>query len=209
MGKQFGYLAVEEEITERRLGQIVWRCLCKCGNYKNISGCHLKTGKIVSCGCYRSKINHELKTIHGKARCFGIRSSEYKSWSEMKARCTNKNRDFYPDYGGRGIKFCERWKSFSNFFDDMGSRPIGTSLDRIDADGDYEPSNCKWSTAKEQASNRRCCLMYNLDGEVLPLFKVCKMLNLSYDMVKQRRRNGFPISQWLDPPMRKTSKKGA
>lgn len=207
LGKQFGYLLVKEETTERRAGQIIWKCLCKCGKYKKISGCHLKDGKIISCGCYRSENLHKLKTIHGKAACFRVRSPEYKCWAGIKTRCTNVKCDFYPDYGGRGIKFCERWKSFSNFFEDMGLRPPGTSIDRIDADGDYEPSNCRWATPKEQASNRRYCLTYNLDGEVLPLFKVCEMLNLSYDMVKQRRRNGFPMSQWLDPPMRKTSKK--
>ena len=79
-------------------------------------------------------------------------TTTYKSWDSMKARCRNKNN---PKYGGRGITFCKRWEKFENFLEDMGERPEGTSLDRIDTDGNYEPGNCRWATIEEQNRNRR------------------------------------------------------
>jgi hypothetical protein len=81
--------------------------------------------------------------------------SAYNSWYNMKTRCNNPNHDSYPNYGGRGITYCKRWESYKNFLEDMGPRPPGTTIDRIDPDGNYEPGNCRWSTPKEQIFNRR------------------------------------------------------
>jgi len=89
---------------------------------------------------------------HGHAK---VKTREYYSWLAMKQRCLNPKNPSYKDYMGRGIKVCDRWLKFENFLEDMGLRPIGTSLDRKDNDGNYEPGNCKWSTRKEQASNQR------------------------------------------------------
>ena len=104
--------------------------------------------------------NNQNHTTHGHTRRVGGRktSPTYNSWQGMRQRCTNNNARAYRNYGGRGIKVCERWlNSFSNFLEDMGKRPEGRTLGRIDNDGDYEPSNCRWESTAQQGRNSRHC----------------------------------------------------
>ncbi|MBW1848840.1 MAG: hypothetical protein JRJ27_17250 [Deltaproteobacteria bacterium] len=122
-------------------------CKCDCGKIKIIRLLSLTSGNSKSCGCDRIK----SITNHGRSN-----TSEHRAWIDMRQRCLNKNHDRYNDWGGRGIEICERWDSFEKFIEDMGSRPTKKhSLDRINNDGDYELSNCRWATIKQQQNNRR------------------------------------------------------
>jgi hypothetical protein len=150
-GEKFGKLTIlkeiEKYISPKGHPQRIFLCECECGNIKQIALGHLRKGITQSCGCFHK----ELLKKHGYSY-----DSIYKIWSDMKRRCLNSNCKAYKNYGGRGIKVCDRWlESFNNFLEDMGERPEGLSIDRINNDGNYEPSNCKWATNKEQINNRR------------------------------------------------------
>lgn len=143
--------------------EIYWLCQCDCGSQVTVRGSSLRRGTTRSCGCLQREVSsrvlvslHEagLWTTHGHTR--GRRKSRtYRSWASMIARVTNPSNDRFQDYGGRGITVCNRWRAFENFLDDMGERPDGMSLDRIDNDGNYEPGNCRWATPRQQQRNSR------------------------------------------------------
>lgn len=150
-GKRFSRLLVTG-YSHNLNGKVWWQCNCDCGNTKAVPGDNLKLGKARSCGCYRAEqLTKDRVAVKREDH------SSYKTYFSMLARCYNTNDKGYVNYGGRGISVCEHWReSFDNFANDMGPRPSREySIDRIDNDGNYEPSNCKWSTDKEQASNRR------------------------------------------------------
>lgn len=135
---------------------------CECGTEKEINTSNVNSGKVKSCGCYlreRAVANMERNAdaFTGSRKTHGMFGSPtYVSWASMIQRCENGRRENFEYYGGRGIKVCAQWRdSFENFLSDMGERPANTSLDRIDNNGDYEPTNCRWSTHSEQCGNRR------------------------------------------------------
>jgi hypothetical protein len=145
VGRRFGRLLVKDR--DGYVGrEAAWACTCDCGRLKTISGASLRDGSVQSCGCLRK----DKPTTHGMKG-----TPTYVSWCSMIQRCTNPNRPRFADHGGRGIKIYGSWLRFEAFLADMGERPEGKTLDRIDNDGDYEPDNCKWSTPTEQARNRR------------------------------------------------------
>ncbi len=154
IGKKFGRLTVLQLSEKRKTKHgtaIYWECLCVCGNKIITSGSSLKSGGTKSCWCLHREILIKRNTSHGKS---GL--SEYKIWQLIKERTLNKNNPGYENYGGRGIRLCKRWMKFENFFKDMGPRPSKNhSIDRINNDGDYKPSNCRWADSLQQANNTR------------------------------------------------------
>lgn len=143
---------IEQSGPLYRCRQRSWLCKCECGKTKIIAEPSLKKGLTKSCGCLAKEHGHNM-TKHGRTR-----TSEWFSWQSMKARCLNPNHIKFKNWGGRGIKVCDRWiNSFENFFKDMGPRPsLKYSIDRFpDNDGNYEPSNCRWATMKQQNNNTR------------------------------------------------------
>jgi hypothetical protein len=171
-GRRFGRLLVRDRA--QRAG---WSCVCDCGSVRDFTASHLVSRQNNSCGCLinetRDRVEQEKKrrslvTMRRKSVASLRKCTACRSWDEMIKRCGKPEHGDYANYGARGIKVCERWTDFENFLADMGHRPAGTSLDRIDNNGNYEPGNCRWATPTQQNRNsRHCKLTFDLVQEIM------------------------------------------
>lgn len=169
-GQQFGCWKV---LNYQGRGK--WLCVCtKCGTPAKKKSNHLKSQKNGVCNqCYlKTRITHGHSFVGKVSRVYNV-------WHSMRQRCFNKNSASYPIYGGRGITVCDRWQAFENFLEDMGDPPVGTSIERKDNNGNYEPDNCRWATKVEQGNNRRDNRYVILSGQRMTVAQATRIIGYS------------------------------
>jgi len=194
-GLRFGRLVVKE-IAETNKMRTRWICQCDCGRQSIVVAYSLTSGKQISCGCFKRERLGKSSKKHGHS--VGRKTTrEYQSWSGAKKRCCDPKNDKYSIYGARGISICDRWKdSFENFFLDMGACPPGHSIDRINNDGNYEPGNCRWATAKEQVRNRSNTIRMEWDGRLMTIAEICEAEGIRYGaLYKAVFLRGNPLNE--------------
>ncbi len=197
-GKRFGRLLVLSRAENTPKGWAQWLCRCDCGNEKVIVGTSLTRKRPTqSCGCRHRDVCIERSTKHGHATQ-GI-SPTYHSWSSMVARCTNPNNARYASYMGRGITVDPRWLEFETFLADMGEKPDGTSLGRIDNNKGYYPKNCRWETQKQQQRNRRNNRILELDGVSRTVAEWAEHLGVPVQRLHNRLHYGWSVKRTLSP----------
>ena len=195
-GHRYGLLTVIRKAGMSG-SQSLWECRCDCGTTSIKRLGNLRSGQTHSCGHLRSEVTGRLKTKHAM---YGTPS--YKSWSSMRTRCQNENNHKYPSYGGRGIIVCERWNSFELFFEDMGERPKGTTLGRINNDGNYDLNNCEWQSNNCQARNKRNSALFVFNGKSATISEHCEGVGLNYNTVRTRIYSyGWNIERALTSPI--------
>lgn len=186
-GKQFGKWTVLKIDENNKY----WICQCSCGVTRPVIKYNLTKGGSQSCGCYKAGIRH---SYHGMTN-----TDEHNIWLGIKERCYSKSAKEYNRYGGRGIRMSQRWlDSFVNFYEDMGNRPSKLhSIDRINNDGNYEPSNCKWATRSEQQRNTRRTLLVTYRGITVSAAEMAEKFGVNYKLFHSRLRYGWTVEMSL------------
>lgn len=181
-GPKFGRWTVVSRAANDINHQAMWQCRCACGVEKIVNGGNLRTGKSVSCGCFKDEVVSERSKTHGMSR-----SRTFRIWANTVTRCTNQNFARAADYQGRGVSVCDRWRVFANFLSDMGVCPSGRhSIDRIDNDLGYVKDNCRWATAIEQANNTRANHRVTLGEVTKTLAEWSRATGINYSTLRNR-----------------------
>lgn len=195
IGTRFSRLVVIGEPFKQE-GRFRVRCRCDCGNELVVRCLSLVNHNTSSCGCLHKEGLSALSRKHGMSK-----TPTYATYLNMVNRCTDTGNKKYADYGGRGIKVCDRWiESFENFLSDMGTRPANRTLERINVEGNYELSNCRWATWKEQQNNKRSNRVIEYDGAALTLQQWAEKTGLSHSLIFYRLQRGWDISSALTIP---------
>jgi hypothetical protein len=201
VGQRFGRLVVRErgDLFVSRAGkrEYLWLCQCDCGAVSLVRSPNLRSGNTKSCGCLQSEVTRARSRTHGRTN-----SSAYWRWRAMMQRCTNPNDVGWANYGGRGIMVCEAWRTFEGFYRDMGDPPPDMTIDRIDVDGNYEPSNCRWATMIRQARNKRVARLMTLHGQTKCLHDWTDVYGINYQLVFYRLQRGWDFERALTTPAR-------
>lgn len=198
-GRKYGRLTVIA-FAEKRGSNYYWQCRCDCGMKRIVGRVALIKGFTKSCGCFSKENIVARQTTHGKSH-----TPEHNSWLAMNARCKSPNAKGYENYGGRGIVVCDRWAtSFENFYLDMGVRPNGTSLDRIDPDGNYDLLNCRWINHAINCAVKRKTMFVDFQGETKPIADWARKFKMPYSALWNRIAIlNWPIEQAFTKPVRK------
>lgn len=191
-GLRFGEWTVIETLSLRYRREPFCLCVCSCGTKREVAAHNLKQGASLSCGCIGRKKACDRHFIHGLTE-----TSEHHIWKTMIARCENKRSRKYASYGARGIRVCPKWRaSFIAFLNDMGRRPTPRhSIDRINNEGNYEPSNCRWATPTEQSCNRRVTIYVEFNGRKAALSEACRETNTKYERMRERIKRGLTFDE--------------
>ena len=199
-GLRIGFLTVLGK-SPKSTNRAFWRCACDCGNEVHANGRRLRDGKTISCGkCFRrarpSSGKAEPRQMHG--HCADYKSSgTHNTWGAMLDRCRNPNHAAYPYYGRRGIRVCERWLDFTSFLADMGARPDGMTIERIDNNGNYEPGNCRWVAQSEQSKNTRANIQLTFNGRTMIASEWAKETGIRPGTIRYRVKTGSPVERIL------------
>ena len=200
-GDVFHYLTVIKRVENANNGHSRWLCKCRCGKETVVMSSHLKSGKIKSCGCWWQEKKHEYKKTHG----FAHKERLYNIWRGMKNRCYTKSHARFPEYGARGITVCDEWKNDYLTFRDWAIHNGYTdklTIDRINVNGNYEPTNCRWVSMYEQTRNQRTNKFLTYKGKTQIMKDWAKEMNLSYSVLGWRIRNGWSVAKALTTPIK-------
>lgn len=195
IGQKFNRCTIVGYVAGSRKKPAKYIYKCDCGNIGRASGNSFKNGNTKSCGCYKNEVFKVFVQKHGK-----YLSSEYRAWAAMIQRCSNRENRNFKNYGSRGIKVCKRWRSFENFYADMGDRPSAKhSVDRQNNNKGYSKQNCRWATLKQQNSNTRRNRYFTYKKRTLHLSDWAKLLGLDGKTLYYRLAQDWPKRQVFAP----------